>query len=405
MAAAAAIALGGVVACTATTPSPGPSGSAGPSGTARPSVAVTAPAAPSPSPDVVLLDLSDEMDVQRLTPEFTSMVLEHASTGDSVILSAGPEKTEAAPDLYRVLPAVGEPELIWRNEHRDHSLVKIGGEFDRVAFVDMPITGELGWDLWFIPEAGAEPILLDRHPGDPDVPSFAPSFSIYYPHIVWTAFDAGRDGPVSQLLYAEAPNWDPRVITERPAAEAELWFPSLLGNTLVYTEIVYSADRQTDERHAYQLELGLPGDEARRLDTSGLATMPLINYYAILWKEADPGFHMLNWGRLFRYDPDTGAASLLDTSPHDYVNFPSIGERFVAWWGADATRFNLYDLERDEVRQILRYPRDGLQRIIRPHLAGGLLVWRNVDGRTQPSTSEIRYSYLPSAGGDRPGAP
>ncbi len=401
-----AAALSGVVACGVTTPpSTAPMRSEAmpvPSPSTPP---VESPGrTPSPS-EVTILDLGHAMAVKSLAPEFTATVLEHASTGSSVIVSAGPEDSEAAPDLYAVDPAVGEPELIWRNEHRDHSLVKIGGEFDRVLFVDMPISGEVGWNLWFIPDEGAEPILLDRHPGDPEVPTLAPSFSIYYPNVVWTAFDAGPNGPVSQLLTAQAPTWEPRVIDERPASQAEFWFPTLLGGSLVYTEIVYAEDGLSDERHAYLVDVATAGEgAARRLDASGLATMPLINHYAILWKEADAGFHMLNWGKLHRFDPESEEAPLLDQSL-DYLNFPSIGERFTAWWDVDATRFDVYDLERDSVREILRYPSDGLQRVLRPHIAGSLLVWLYVDNRPSVPVSEIRYAWLPSAGAGRGNPP
>ncbi|HEY8170721.1 MAG TPA: hypothetical protein VIH24_06435 [Candidatus Limnocylindria bacterium] len=398
----AAMVLGGVVACGVTAP-PSGSPSADPVIVPIPDSTGAASAVPSAGPDdVTLLELADEMEVASISAEFSAGVLEHASTGSAVLLSAGLDEPEAAPDLYRVLPASGQPELIWRNPHRDHSLVNIGGEFNRVAFVDMPITGEIAWNLWFIPDEGADPILLDRHPGDPAVPTYVPSFSVYYPTIAWTAFDIGPLGPVSQLLYAQWPTWEPRLIAESPAAEAEFWFPSVLGFSVVYSKLIYSEDGSSDERHVYRVQLGADGPlPPMRLDASGMATMPLMNQYGILWKEADPGFNMLNWGRMFTWDPESETADLLDTSPQEYVNFPSIGERFAAWWGEDATAFSVYDLERDAVRGILRYPADRQQLVLRPHIAGSLLVWLYVDHRASPEISEIRYSWMPSAGGDR----
>jgi hypothetical protein len=266
----------------------------------------------------------------------------------------------------------------------------------------MPITGELAWDLWLIPDDGADPIRLDSHPGDPAVPGTAPSFAVYEGYIAWAAFDRGPDGVMSQLLYAHAPEWRPQLIAERFAAEAELWFPSLYGRSLVYSEIRYSDDRLSDERWVFLVELNPDGaSPPRRLDASGQATMPLINQYGVVWKEADPGFHMLNWGRMFRYDLETGVVSRLSTRPQEYVNFPSIGERFVAWWGANASTFGVYDLERGAARQILRYAASPQRRILRPHVGGGLLVWLSTEDGGGSTVSEIRYAYLPGAGADR----
>ncbi len=123
------------------------------------------------------------------------------------------------------------------------------------------------------------------------------------------------------------------------------------------------------------------------------------------WKEADPGFNMLNWGTMWRHDPATGAASRLDTGPQAYVNFPSAGERYVAWWPEDPTRFGVFDLERGEAREIARYPGTGERVIVEPHLSGNLLVWRYAERLDGASWAEIRYAFVPGAGADRPGPP
>jgi hypothetical protein len=392
----------GVAACTAATPTRLVSerASRAPTAPAPTAPAPTATASPAPSPaGEFVLDLGNELTVWTVTPEFTATVLEHASTGAYVLLSAGPEE-DAAPDLWAVTPGPSsEPELLWRNEERDRSLVKLGGDLDTILFVDMPVTGEVGWNLWLIPEDGADAILLDRHPGGTDVPSLVPSFTAYQPRVAWTAFDAGPDGPVSQLLTATAPDWEPQVVVERPASEAELWFPSVYGNRLVYSEVRYSADRTSDERHAYLIDLAVPGAEPVRLDASGLATMPLINQYGIIWKEADPGFNMLNWGVLYRYDPDSGLAERIGTGGQEYVNYPSIGERFAAWWGEDPLQLEVYDLELGRAREIVRYPASSGRGVVRPHVGSGLLVWRYHDG--EGSAPEIRYAYLPVPGSNR----
>jgi hypothetical protein len=296
-----------------------------------------------------------------------------------------------APDLYRVPTDTGEPELIWRNPERDHSIVRLAGDGHTVAFVDMPTTGEAAWTLRLIPEADDEPIVLDTLVAGTDAPSLVPSITVYWPYVAWTAFDRGSDGPVSQLLVAQAPDWEPRVIQDRAASEAELWFPSLFGAQLVFTEIVYAPDRQSDERHVWLTEVRDP-DGPQRLDTSGLATMPVMNQYGIAWKEGEAGFHQLNWGTMERFDPDTNAP--MPMWAEDEVNYPSAGNRFITWWTVDPTHLVVWDGLRGEARTIVTYPSEE-QRIRRPHVGGSLIAWQFVDESVDPPLAEIRYALLP----------
>jgi hypothetical protein len=337
-------------------------------------------------------------------------MLEFASDGASIIFSSGvadgPDG-EFAPDLWRYTPGAAAPDLLWRNPRRDRSLVVIGGDRGVWAFVDMPIDNSRAWDLRLLTEPGGEARLLDTHPGDGDVPSLVPTFVVHDggagPQVAWTAFDRGADGPVSQLLYAAAPDWVPRVIAERPARGAELWFPSLRGTKLAYTELVYSADRLSDSRHVYLIDAADSAAEPVRLDASGRAVMPLLVDGGVVWKEADPGFSMFNWGRLFVHDLASGRVSPISTSPQEYVNYPSAGTRFLAAWGSDAFSFAVYDLDRGVSRGIARYDPTTNQSVFRPHVAGDLLVWlyTTVGDTPVAGETELRYAFLPGAGTGR----
>ncbi len=352
-------------------------------------------------------DLGREIEIGILDPAWTTPALEVASDGEAVIFSSGVADgpgAEGAPDLWRFRPGADSPELIWRNPRRDRALVRIGGEFGTWAFVDTGIHGERAWDLWLIPDLDADPILLDTHPGDEAVSSLVPSFAIHQGQIAWTAFDIGPNGPVSQLLYSRAPSWEPVLIAQRAAREAELWLPSLRDTQLAYCEVIYAADHATDERRVYVVDLATPEVEPRRLDTSGRATMPvLLLNGGIVWKEADPGFNMFNWGHLYSYDEGTGDVRPLPTRPQEYVNYPTAGTRFVAAWGADSAALGVYDLDLRAARLIDRYPADGTEHMLRPHISGDLLVWTHamVDGVGNGPPPEIRYAFLPPAGSDR----
>ena len=364
-----------------------------PSATAPPPSAAAAMGGPRP------VDLGLELDIGILAGDAGNAVGEFASDGSSVIFASGiaPDvaRPDAAPDLWRLVPGPSaEPELVWRNPARDHTLARIGGDAGAIAFVDMPLSGERAWTLWFLPRHESEATVLDEHPGDADVPSLVPSFTLGEDRVVWTAFDRGSDGPVSQLLEASRPTWAPRVVLERPAAEAELWLPSLSGDLVVFTEVRYTADRSSDERQVYLMDLDDP-DGRRRLDRSGRATMPLLVPGAVLWKEADPGFNMFNWGRVYRYDLETAAVTRVDTSPQDYVNYPSAGSRFVAWHGADSFSLGVHDHLLDEPRVIERSGND--ISLLRPHLAWDLLVWMRVVGSGPDNRAELRYAFLPGS--------
>jgi hypothetical protein len=77
------------------------------------------------------------------------------------------------------------------------------------------------------------------------------------------------------------------------------------------------------------------------------------------------------------------------------VNYPSAGGRFVAWWGADSFRLNLYDLARDEPRLVAVNSTVSQESELRPHLAGDLLVWRHVHAFDEDDPGELRYAFLP----------
>lgn len=378
----------GAAACSVAPPAT-PTRDAGPSSSssAQPT-SISSASANATSPVPTLGEFGAALDIGAVDSEFSSRVLEFASTG-SLIIASAETGAEAAPDLYSILPRTGEPSLLWRNPERDHSLVKLGGDGDTVAFVDMAVDGEPGWTLWLIPESNVEPLILDEYHGDSEVAALVPSFSVYWPYVAWTAFEVGPDGTTSQLLVAEFPDWRPTVVAERAASRAELWFPHVYGASLLYTELVYSEDRQSDERSVWLTDVR--GTRPERLDSTGLATMPVMNQSGIAWKEGDPGFHMLNWGVVEAYDVDAETTfPITDTD----TNFPSAGERYMTWWRVDSMRLEVWDAQRGLTHQIAAY--DGREnRVLRPHIAGSLMTWLFVDETTDPSVSEIRYAFLP----------
>jgi len=393
--------VGGVTACTVVAPTPLPTSSVveSPPGSIEPDPTVTPTTEPSPTPDpdtAGLLPFGRTLRIRSLPRDVTGPIYGFASTGSAVVFSTGDPDGEARPDLWRLTPGPDAvPELAWSNPNRDRTIAEIAGDLDTVAFADISISGDPEWDFWLLPEGG-EAVLLDTFAGGEDISTYVPSFSIYEPKIVWAAFDRGADGePVSQLLTASEPDWMPRVLAEARASEREFWFPSLYGDTFVYQEIVYAEDGLTDERHVYLSSLTADGmAPPTRLDATGLAVMPLVGQFGIVWKESEPGDHMLTWGVMRRYDAEAGIEVPMDTGVSEFVDFPSMGERFVTWNSVDRRRLFVHDLETNEPRGILRYLGDIEQTVIEVNLANSLLVW--LEGGGPPGAEQrLRYAYLP----------
>lgn len=339
-------------------------------------------------------------------------MLDFASDSRAVIYSSGVLDEAAndrsagtgAPDLWRYIPGQTEPELLWRNPDRERQLIKVAGDIDVWAFAEISSLGEPWWKLWLLTEPGGEPILLDAHPGDVDVPSLVPSFDVDAGRVAWTSFGRGATSGsvISRLFVAEAPGWEPRLLAEDDASERAYWLPSMYGGELAYVDVTIGAGEADDVRHVMLLDFRTPGATPRQLDTSGNATMPVLTADAVIWKEPDVGFAMFNWGRLFKYTLETGEVATLRIAPQEYVNYPSGGSRFVAMWGADSFQFAVHDLERGASRLIAKYDNQ-IDTIVRPHLAGDLLVWLHpqTDGLGNGPPAAIEYAYLPEPGGDR----
>lgn len=399
-----------VAACSATVPRPSATSpsprepdaarstsapaSASPRGTPTP----RATAAPTPAASPI------DLDIGQIDAAVAGPILEAVSDGSAIWYSAaGPRDTETTPDLYRYVLADEASELVWRNPDRARSLVKIGGHHGTIAFADLDVTpGVRAWSFWLIPELGFAPFVLDQHPGDADVPGFVPSFHVDNRRVAWTSFDRGPSGPVSELWLVEAPTWEPRLLASVDARERELWFPSLFENRLAYVEVVYGAERRSDQRHVMLLDLADPGRAPRRLDTTGLATMPLLHHDGVIWKENDVGFSMFTWGRLVSYSFATAETTPLSMHPQEFVNYPSRGYRFVAAWGSNASALYVHDLERGASRMVERYADRADEAVDRPSLVDGLLVWLHfrIDDTGQHPGKDVRWAFLPVPGSD-----
>jgi hypothetical protein len=399
--------VGSSAACA--TPDPtGPEASGVTTSPARPGATASASATSRPSRAVATPRTGTgalELDIVEVDTALTTPLLDIASTGSSIIYSSGAAvgpNADVAPDLYRIVPGQDGAEMIWRNPARDRTIMRIGGDYDIVAFVDGSSTGERSWVFWLI-DGDREPIELDRHPGDEDVSSAAPSFDIDEDRIAWTSFDAGPNGTVSQLFIADGPAWEPRLLEERLASEGELWLPSLLGDRLAYTEVTYGPNDETGEYHVMYRELSQPDVAPRQLDEDGHAASPLVLLNEVIWKQVERGYNMFNWGYLVSYSLDTDERTVLDIRPQDYINYPTAGLRFVGGFGWNLAVMTIYDTETRASRIVERYPDAGRDGVDRANISGDLMAWVHItidELGTDDTPVQLRYAWLPLPGSD-----
>lgn len=343
------------------------------------------------------------------TPEHPSTVREHGivigapnvlyltTDGESIVYSgAAPRIVDptSAPNLYRAAPGVA-PRLLYAGPRSDSNLLPVAASHGWVAFAEHNDRrfGKAAWILWLLPPGASEPVELDRTP--PLNGSPYPLVAIDERHVVWQGVALGPDVRRAELLEMSLPDMHRHVLLTDDPGRLQWWDPALDGDRLVYTEVDYvhgdaSSPTHPAELHAMLLDLARPLAAPVRLDTSGRAAEPAILGDTVIWKDADDVF---NYGTLAVHSLASGRTRIVSTSPQAGIKSPSIGNRYVAFWGIDDTEFYLYDLKRDQVVPVFRLAPDSpVGGAFRVEVAGDLLVW--VQGTE--GTPLIGWGRLPS---------
>jgi hypothetical protein len=74
------------------------------------------------------------------------------------------------------------------------------------------------------------------------------------------------------------------------------------------------------------------------------------------------------------------------------ISYPSVGDRFVAWWDDMRTRLYVYDLAERHFGRILEFDPGGDDLVARPSLSGDLLAWLRYSGDGERS---LEWATLP----------
>ena len=355
------------------------------------------------------VDASPAASAASGTPDSPYTVLEHGvipesdatlfvtTDGESIVFSAADRAAvtpELAPDLYRVVPG-GSPTLIFSNPRRDSNLVPVAAGGGYVAFGEGNIGayGKKGWVLWLLPPGASEPIELDRNP--PDNEAALPLVAVNESHVVWQAIGFGPDLERAELVAVSLPEMTRRTIRSADPQDYQWWSPGLDGDRLVYTEVDYvhgdpTSPSQPANLHVMLLDLADPAAQPQRLDRSSRAVEPAVLGDTVVWKEAD---NVFGWGTMVLHHLASGSTRTLSVSPQGAIDSPSIGSRYLAFWGIDDTEFYVYDLKRDAVAEIFTIARDStIGGAFRAEVVGDLLVW--VQGTEAGSV--VAWARLPT---------
>ena len=93
----------------------------------------------------------------------------------------------------------------------------------------------------------------------------------------------------------------------------------------------------------------------------------------VVWKEAD---NVFAWGTLVVHDLETGRSTMVATDPQSGIKSPSVGDRYVGFWGIDDTQFYLYDLKLAKMARVFQIaPTSEVGGAFRIEVAGDLAVW------------------------------
>lgn len=348
-----------------------------------------------------LVDDAADADVTTVldhgTVDSSSGTLFVTTDGGSIVFSGasaldGP--AEHAPDLLLARP--GEPaRVIFDNPRRESDLIPVASGGGYVAFGEGNVAefGEKGWVLWLLAPGASEPVELDRNPGTNEAP--LPLVAVNAAHVVWQAIGFGPELERAELVALDLPSMTRRVIRSADPQDYQWWDPALDGDRLVYTEVDYvhgdaGSQFKPAELYAMLLDLGDASAAPVRLDTSGRATEPAIRGSTVAWKEAD---NVFAWGTLTIHDLDTGRSRTVATDPQSGIKTPSVGNRFVGFWGIDDTEFFLYDLKLDTMAPVFQIaPTSEIGGAFRVEVAGDQAVW--VQGT--PDGPAIAWARLPA---------
>jgi hypothetical protein len=366
--------------CGSVAPSPSLTASAASSAqtTTRPSASPTSRATESPTqpPQDGVTDLA--LDVQRVPDALTGHVSAFASLGDQIVWGGG--RGRADNNLYRYVPGADEAELLYLNTEPNSSITSVAGSAAGYVFTDDRwVDGEpRGWRLWFLPAEGDEPVEMDRSADDRLI---SPTIAMNDRWIAWEVVHGTFEEPVNELRVASvADPLAPVTLLAYPGRDLYMQFPALWEDELWYGIADNDWAALTEKPRVEMLDLTHLAATPVAFGAGQRAFMPAPGNDVVAWKGGGTDeFAALSSGMLMLYWRSDGQIDELPLpgreTAAERISYPSVGNRFVAWWDDIAQRFYVYDLVERRFRRIAEYDWTGEEGVTKPSISGDLLVY------------------------------
>jgi len=292
-------------------------------------------------PTSIELHLLDAMYVPSFAP---------VSTGDEILWAGG---TPSPSEIWRYVPGSPEPQRIYASSRRGSTITAVAGSRGGYAFVESskPEFGDGGWRIWYLPDAAAQPIELDR--GNAKHAGTWPTVAVDERRVAWDAFDEPVGSTVEEAFekarsrLSIAATGDPAAtitLLDLSVRERVIWFPELNGDELWYSiiEPPNALSGRADHYHIETIDLAQPGAVATPFAGFGNDFDPSVDDAYVVWKSNPIGDGAMNWGPLELLDR---AAGTVTTIPFERAGRPSLGDRFVTFGELFSAKLPLYDLE------------------------------------------------------------
>lgn len=311
-----------------------------------------------------------------------------------IVRSLGSEIAwEAGSDLYRYLPGEAHPELIYSAPTGSYIPDFVGSSAGYAIITQVTPKDYISfqWRLWYLHELGEVPVLVDAYDNE-FMP--LPTLAMDDKRLAWTRTRGNGDETVSELRIADLVALDePQTLATYPFFDTNVEHPALHGDELWYGIRDNDWDAGTESPRVEMLDLAQPGAAPAVYGLDVRAFMPAVNDQVVVWKGGGvPQDSADNWGSLFVYwrsddtverIPDVGGGL-------DRVSYPSVGDRFVAWWDGNDQLY-LYDLREHALRLVNDYDPQGGG--LPASVAGSLLAFSYSAGEGEHL--QLRWAILP----------
>jgi len=221
-------------------------------------------------------------------------------------------------------------------------------------------------------------VLLDQSTDD-RLPS--PTLAMNDRYICWEVVHGTWDDRTNELRVA--PVDDPTAavtLLSIPGNDSYVEFPSLWADELWYGIVDNDWDAGAEYPRIEMIDLRNPTATPEVFGQDQRAFMPAPSRDVVVWKSGGiDGSNALNSGMLTIYRRDSGIIQVLPipgpTGAANRITYPSVGDRFVAWWDDIRQRFYVYDLAEQQFRRVAEYDWATDELVTRPSVSGDLLAY------------------------------